>query len=354
MVARSNYRISEYTLRQNLITSISQAENAYWTAVLARENIKVAEGARDVAVKFADFTQHQLDLGALSPLDIYQSKQQVATADLALANAQFNLKQAEDALRLQIAADLDPEIRKLPIVLTENVDLPNPDAITFDPEAAVEQALANRPDLKGALQRLDVDDLSIQSAKNGLLPQLDLSGVYTTQGRGGVFFQRTGLGTSAVVNTLPGGFGDALTQMFGFGYPIYGASLTLRLPIKSHNAAMDLADAVVRKKTDALNLRNNQETVRLNVLNAVTGLNGSKEQLKLAKTLLDISNANKDAMDNKYELGTEIIPNVTRAAQDLTTAEFSVVSNQIGLRRAILTVLTQAGTLLDERGIVVQ
>ena len=354
MVARSNYRISEYNLRQSLISAVSNAENAYWSVILARENIKVAEGAKVVAQKLMDYTQQQLDLGALSPLDIFQSKQQLAQTDLQLASAQFALVQAEDALRMQIGVDLDPEIRKLPIVLTESVDLPNPDAIVYDSEGTVQQALANRPDLKGLTQRLDVDDLQITSSKNGLLPQLDLSGTYTSQGRGGIFYQRQGLGSDAVVNSIQGGFGDALSQMFGFGYPIYGASLTLRLPIKSHTAAMDVADALVRKKNDALTLRNSQETVRLNVLTAITSLNGSKEQLKLAKTLREISQSNLDAMNKKYELGTEIIPNVTRAAQDLTTAEFNVVSNQIGLRRAILQVLTQTGEVLDQRGIVIQ
>jgi outer membrane protein TolC len=301
-----------------------------------------------------DFTQHQLDLGALSPLDIFQTKQQLAQTDLQLANAQFALQQAEDAVRMQVGADLDPEVRKLPLVLTEPVEVPNVDSISYEPEPTVQEALANRPDLKGLSQRLDVDNLSITSAKNGLLPQLDLSGTYTAQGRGGVFFQRTGLGSDAVVSTLPGGFGDALSQMFGFGYPVYGASLTLRLPIKSHAAAMDLADAVVRKKSDALALRNQQENVRLNVLNAITNLNGSKEQLKLATTLREISKSNLDAMNQKYTLGVEILPNVTRAAQDLTSAEFQVVSQQIALRRAVLSLITQTGEILDQRGIVIQ
>jgi outer membrane protein TolC len=358
MVARSNYRISDYQLRNSLITNISTAENAYWQVILARENIKVAEGARKVAQALMDYTQKQLDLGALSPLDIFQTRQQLAQTELQLAQAQFNLKLAEDALRNQLAVDLDPDIRKLPLVLTEIVELPNADSVSYDYEASVEKAINNRPDLKAAGQRLDVDDLQITQAKNGLLPNLSLTGNYSTQGRGGVFTQRTNVFNdgvpSSVVNVLPGGFGDALTQMFGFGYPIYSFGLTLNLPIKSHTAAMDLADAMVRKKTDALTLRNSQETVRLNVLNAITNLEGSKEQLKLAKTVRELSQANLDAMNKKYELGTEIIPNVTRAAQDLTSAEFNLVQQQINLRRSILTLLTQTGELLDERGIVIQ
>ena len=61
-----------------------------------------------------------------------------------------------------------------------------------------------------------------------------------------------------------------------------------------------------------------------------------------------------EAMKKKYELGTELLPNVVRAAQDLISAENNVVSQQIQLRRSILTLLTATGELLDERGIVIQ
>src|ERR1051326_6315611 len=100
MVARSNFRISDYQLRSNLINTVSTAENAYWSVILARENIKVAEGARKVAQDLMDYTQRQLDLGALSPLDIFQTRQQLAQTELQLAQAQFNLRLAQFNLRL--------------------------------------------------------------------------------------------------------------------------------------------------------------------------------------------------------------------------------------------------------------
>ena len=135
---------------------------------------------------------------------------------------------------------------------------------------------------------------------------------------------------------------------------MYAVGLTLNLPIRSHSAAMDMADAIVRKKTDALTLRNTQEMVRLSILNAVSNLNGAKEQLKLANIQRDFAKKNLDAEQKKYELGTEINQNVINAQQALTAAESNVVQNQISLRRSILNLLTQTGELLDQRGIVVQ
>jgi outer membrane protein TolC len=355
--AKSRLRMSEYNLRANLLNMVNAAENAYWDVVSARENLKVAEGGQQVAEEFLKLSQKQLELGALSPLDIFNPERQLATAKLATSQAQFALMQKEDALRKQVSADLDTKIRKLPIVLTESVDLP--DSGPMDSDGAVDRALNLRPDLKSAVQNLDVDDLAIRSAKNNLLPNLQLTGSYQTQGRGGVFYQRNnvfaGDGTSSTVLTsVPGGFGDSLSQMFGFGYPVYSFGLTLALPIKSHQASADMADALINKKRDALNVRTTQQQIRLDILNAVTNLEGSKEQLKLARVARDLAQKNYEAEKKKYELGTEQNQFVLQAQNDLVSAESNVVINLINVRRNLLTVLTKTGELLDERGFVVQ
>jgi outer membrane protein len=358
MIARSNLRVSDYNLRTTLINLVNASETAYWNVIQSRENVKVQEAARDTAEKNLTYVQQQLDLGAISPLDIFGPKQQLASTELAVSQARFALSQAEDALKMQIGADLDPEVRKLPIVLTETVDLPSTANLVVDREEAVQKALNLRPDVKSVLQSLDRDDLSIQSAKNGLLPNLSLIGSYQSQGRGGPFYQRTNVFndgvTSSIVTSTPGGFGDALDQMFHFGFPVYSFGLQLALPIRSHARAADLADALVSKKTDALRLRNTQETVRLSVLNAVTQLEGSKEQLKLAIIQRDFANQNLNAENEKYKLGAELLQNVINAQRDLQTSESNVVTNQIAVRRNLLNLLTQTGELLDERGIVIQ
>jgi outer membrane protein TolC len=355
--ARSRLRLSQYILRANLLNMVNAAENAYWDVVSARENLKVAEGGQQVAEEFLKLSQKQLELGALSPLDIFNPERQLATARLATSQAQFTLTQKEDALRKQIAVDLDPQLRKLPLVLTESVDLP--DSGPMDSEAAVDKALKLRPDLKSAVQSLDVDDLAIRSAKNSLLPNLLLTGSYQTQGRGGIYYQRNNIfagdgSLSTVITSVPGGFGDALSQLFGLGYPVYSFGLTLSLPIKSHQASADMADALNNKRRDALTVRTTQQQIHLDILNAVTDLEGSKEQLKLARIARDLAQKNYEAEKKKYELGTEQNQFVLQAQNDLVSAESNVVINLINVRRSLLTVLTKTGELLDERGIVVQ
>jgi outer membrane protein TolC len=358
MTARSRLKISEFGLKVQLLGLVSAAESAYWDVVSARESLKVAEGARDVAAAFLKLSQKQLELGALSPLDIFNPEQQLATNEVGVAQARFNLVQKEDALRKQISADLDPDVRKLPLVLTDLADMPL-ESINFDTEQSVQLAMQNRPDLKQAVQALDVDDLGVQMARNGLLPNLALTGNYTVNGRGGVLLRRTNVfdpsgNASSILTSVPGGIADALSQMFGFGFSSYQMGLRLTLPIKSRAASADMADAVVRRKQDALTLRTTQQGIRLDILNGITNVESSKQSVKLAKIARDFAQKALDAENKKYELGTELSQNVLLAQNALAASESTLVTNQIALRKNLLNLWMKIGTLLDERGIVIQ
>jgi outer membrane protein TolC len=354
MQAQSTFRRAEFNLRASLLTWVNTAESTYWRVVSARENVGVQVKARDTSKANLDFVQKQLDLGAVSPLDIFNPEGQLASADLALSQARFALEQAEDALRHQIGVDLDPVLCKLPIELTEPVDI-STTSLDLDTEKEVRKALDNNPNVKAAMQALDIDDLGIQSANNLLLPQLTFTASYAGAGQGGIYTSSgsTLLGGGASL-VIPGGLTDALSQMFGLNNPTYRGSINLTLPIRNRTASMNLANSLVSKKTDALNLRNTQQATRLNVLTAISTLNGAIESLRLAKIQDDLQQKNYEAEKQKYELGTDINQNVVIALQALVVADSSVVTAQINVRTSILNLYTQTGELLDERGIIVK
>jgi len=357
MIARGRAGISQVALRAALLQLVNTAENAYWDVIQARENLRVAGSALSLAKESLKLSQKELDLGAISPLDIYNPEQQEANAQLGVSQAQYALEQSWNALRKQIGADLNPAVRNLPVVVTETAE-PPAGRLDFEAEDEVRKAEATRPEVRSALESLTVDDLGIRQAKNEILPDVELTGGYTAQGVGGIYYPGTSVldanGNSTPAPPVPGGFGDALSQMFRFGYPVYSFGLNVTLPIRTHAAVADMADALVQKKRDALTVRTIQQQVRLSVLNAVSSLNSSRESLKLAVTARDFAQKYLDAENQKYQLGVDPMQFVLQAQTQLSQAESAVVQNQVGLRRNLLNLLTQTGELLDERGIVVK
>jgi outer membrane protein TolC len=353
-IARSRLRATQYTFEDQVIQIVLAAEQQYWAVVGARENVRVAEEGLKLAETALTRAKRELELGASSPLDIFQPEQSYANSQLSLTQARYTLEQNENALRLQMGADLDPKYRDMPIVLTEPVT--PPPASAMDREKLVEDALRNRQDLRSTRQSMDVDDLNIRQANDNLRPNLALTGQYGTSGTGGPQYVRQDVfgGGSQVISVVPGGVSDALGQLFGFGLPTYGFGLTLSLPLKNRTAAANLADARVSRKLDAYRVRSAEQGVRLQVLNAITNVNNSHASVDLAKTARDLAQKRVEAEQKKYELGIDTIFFLLTAETDLTNAESQLVNQTIGYRLSQLALLRAMGTLLDERGIAVQ
>ena len=348
-IARSNLKISKENFLNTLLTLISNAENAYWDLLGARETLRVQEKSLELSAEALKRSRKELELGAISPLDIYQPEANYATAEIQVLQARYRLQQFEDALRRQMGADLDPKYRNTPIVLTESA-LPPADDKEMNREAFVTRALRARPDLRALEENISQDDLSLRQATNALRPDLSLRGSYTSTGRGGDFFNRVGNNLTVV----RGGFPDALDQVFGFNFPIYQFGLTLRLPIKDRAAAANYADATISKRQDILSRRSLQQSIRQAVLNAVSQLESSKASVKLAAVARDLAQKQLDAEQKKYDLGTSVIFFVLDAQTRLVNAEAQLVNNIIQYRRNQINLLRVAGDLLEDRGIQVE
>lgn len=354
-IAKSTQRKSEYEFRNQMLQLLTVAENTYWDLVSRRETLKVQEEALKLSDALLKRSQKELELGAIPELDLYRPQQTFAQAEFGVSRARYELTTAEDALRKQIGADLDPDVRTLPITLTETV-LPTVDPNTIEKEQTVQKAVSLRPDLMSARQSLDIDDLNIKGAANNLRPDLALTAGYQASGRGGTGYIRENVfgGGSQIVGTVPGGFGDALSQMFGLDVPRYSFGLTLRFPIRDRARTAELATYMVAKRSDVLRVRSLEQQIRLDVLNAITQVESSKASIKLATTVRDFALKQLEAEQKKYDLGTSVIYFVQQAQQDLTAAESQLVNTTITYRRNLLNLMRMTGDLLEVRGVKLQ
>jgi outer membrane protein len=352
-IARSRLRAADYAFQNQLLQLITAAESAYWDVVGARENLRVQQESLKLAEAALTRAQKELELGATSPLEIYQPQANRAGAELQVSLAQYQLAQTEDALRRQIGADLVPKFREIPIVLTATLE-PPADSAKVIPEDAVAKAMEMRPDLKNVVQSMDADDLSIKLTNDSLRPNLSLNAQYGSQGLGGIYFPETNLLNPTPVVPVPGGVGEALAGTFGFSNPTYGMGVTLQLPIKDRQTAANLADALVQKKIDAYTKRSTEENIRLQVLQAVQSLNSAKEGIRIGTIARDLARKRVEADQKRYELGATTLYFVLSSQTDFITAESNLVNQIINFRRSELNLLQRTGQLLEERGIVLE
>ncbi|MGC2288106.1 MAG: TolC family protein [Candidatus Acidiferrum sp.] len=335
LIAQNNLKQAHASFLAEVNDTILQIVGYYWNVVLARENLSVQQKSLDEAQKSYDHDKKALSLGALPPLDIYRSESQVASRRVGVIQAEYAVKQAEDQLRQGIGADLDPAIGVLDLELT---DQPEPVGVlpTIDIPTALARALANRPELDAAHQALAADDLSIRLAHNYLKPDLELSGYYSGNGVAG---NETG-----VANT---GLGTSLNQSFRFTYPAYGASLSLTLPIRNHNAEANLADSLVGRQHDQYLERDTTQSISLEVTNGVHALEAAKLGMEAAKVAVDLAKDTLHADERKYELGAEEVFFVLDAQTQLAQAELNLSQSEVNFQLAVTQLDHATGDLLE-------
>ncbi len=357
-IQRINYLVAQIRLdqareqtRQQVINILSRAENQYWTAIQQRESLKVQQNNLNLAQTTLERNRRELELGAISPLDIYQPEQQVANAQVFVTNATYSLKQAEDGVKRQIGADLDPDLRDVPLNLTESSDPPT-EPLVLDEAALVELAFQMRPELSVQRRGLDARDLQIKQATNQLRPDLSLNARYQSQGLGGNVVDRDNFGN--VISIMPGGLGDALSQLGRFDFPTYSVGLSLNLPLRNRQAAANLANQAIQKKQDLYDLRSQEQDVRLNVAQAVAGVEQAKAGVSQALEAQRFSQLRLDAEQQRYDLGVSTIFLVLQAQDALIQSQNQVVQQSIAYRRALTTLYVATGDLLNQRSVQIQ
>jgi outer membrane protein len=341
VIARRNVRASRATFEAQVSVTIQQVVGQYWNVVQARGNLEVSQKSFDAAEATYKHDKRALELGALPPLDIYRSESQVAGRRVQVIQSEYALRQAEDAFRQTVGADLDSYFRALDLDLTEPPE-PEGELRSIDAAVALQQAMGKRPELEAARQSLANDDTSIRLAHNNLLPDLRVNGNYSGNGLNNIV---TAQGVAA------GAFGDSLNQLFGFGYPSYGFGLTLNLPVKNRSGQAALGSALISRSRDLYTERQIREQITYDVSNAVHQLEEAKINIAASKESVDLARKTMAAEQRKYELGTGQIFLVLEAQTELAAAEQGLLQAEVSYRLAVAAVDYATGNLLDPYGV---
>lgn len=335
VIARRSLQQSRANFAAEVSNNILQAVNQYWAVVEARGNLEVARRSMDAAEATYKRDKRALELGALPPLDIYRSESQVASRRVQVIQSEYALKQSEDALRLTLGADQDPYFQALDLELTEKPEVEG-ELRTIDAATALQQALTKRPEFDAARAALANDQTRIRLAHNHLLPELDLTGIYASNGVGGTQFINDQRTTSSSLN-----------QLFGFNYPTYGAQLSLTLPLRNRSAKAEMGNALVSRRNDSYGERQLREVVTLDVSNAVHQLEQAKLSIAAGKESLDLAKKSLAAEQRKYELGSQTIFFVLEAQTELANAELSLLQAEVNYQLAVAAVDHATGELLE-------
>ncbi len=333
-VARNNLKSTDLEMKMQVITTIAAVLDLYWDLVSFDDDVRLKQQALDLAQKLYDDNRAQVQLGTLQQIEVTRAAAEVSARKEDLLQSQTHVAQQETVLKNALTRNgasnswLD-DVRIVPL---NQIEVPQTDDLK--PVAdLIAQALAQRPELQQSNINLGSDKIFEAGTRNSLLPALS------------AFIQLTnnGLAGTQVCGGCPpgyfsGGEGTVLAQELRRNFPNYSAGFSLNIPFRNRVAQADYIADELGIRQDELRLKRAESQVRVDVKNAVMGLQQARSRYESAVNTRVLAEQTLAAEQNRFNFGqTPDTTLVIQAQKDLVqdqTDEVQAMANYTHARNA--------------------
>jgi len=318
-VAKRNRDITDVQFKQTVVNTTANVKALYYDLLYAIDNLEAQRKSLTLAAKLVEENNIKVRVGTMAPLDVVAAESEQASREEGVIIAENALLSAEDALKQAIFPKNDPATWNLRIVPTER---PTAEPFTVDIEAATKRALEGRTDLAAARIALENAEYGVKFARIQKLPQVDLIAAYGSSGRGGTqIFRDDPNDPTRVTNTIVGGFGDALSSVFGRDLPTWTLGVQLSYPIFNRQAGAIAAKAQLQRDQSLASLTRAELQVAADVRSAGRAVETNYKRVDSTRAARVLAERRLDAEQKKFAAGLSTNFLVTQAQRDLALAE---------------------------------
>jgi len=331
-INRENLNRSELDLRQQIMTTLLQVEQAYYDLVYARESIAVQQTAFEAADRLLQENRKRVEVGAMAPLEEKSAEAQAAASRASLIAAQGGYGTSMRILKNLITDDYSP-MRDIVLDPVEKLA-----AIPTSPQVQDSwlKGLTLRPDLE--MLRLSLRQLNIQVRyqKNQLYPVVDLVGSYSQSSS-----RRTG-------------FGDAFDDVFRGAYPNYGGSLQVSIPLGNRSARNSLRARQAELEQSLLTLKKQEQLVMVEIDNAIAVVRTNFERVGATRQAREFAKDAWDAEQKKLDNGKSTSYEVLLKQRDYIQTLSNEIQALTDYNKALADLSFREGTILDRHNLLVE
>jgi outer membrane protein TolC len=331
LVAKNQLQYAEQGLRNQLITTVTAVENAYYELIYARENVKVQQEALELAQTQLDQDRQRVQVGSLAPLDVQQDEAQVAQSRANLIAAQNTLSVDQNTLK-NLLTDSYAQWHDLDIEPTATLEAVRQ---LFDVQDSWSKGMTERPDLQQAKLDLEQQGIQLKYYRNQLFPEIDLIGSYGFNGNGDQYR-------------------DAFGQMNDGSRPFYSYGGQLTLPLSNAKARNQFKAGKATEKQLLLKLKQLEQNVMVQIDNAVKQAQSAWESVDATKQARIYAEAALDAEQKKYAVGKSTTFTVLQLQNNLTSARSQEIRALADYNEALANLSAAEGSTLQRRNIDVQ
>lgn len=348
-IARTNQKISDIAFRAQVIATVTQICNLYWDLVSAYDNEQVEERSVAFATDTLNTSHKQLELQAIPEMDVLKAEGELAVRQQDLTVARTNLELQQLYMKNAITRTLDdPVLEEMAVVPTDHI-ANQIESISAPVQDMIASALKNRTELQESTLDLENRALSRKTARNALLPSLDLYGVYVGTGAAGAMNSK--YYNPAATTTLPSSYGGAVQNALNNTAPEYRVGLSLSVPLRNRIAKADQYRTELEYRQSQVYLEELKKTIRIEVRNARYALEQGASRVAAARKGRDLARKTLDIMQQEQKLGAGSNQQTLAAEHDLSLAESALVTAEAAYEKARIEVRRVTGSVLEDYGI---
>lgn len=356
-VARNNAKVTDLQVKRQVVTTVSAVLNLYWDLVSFREDVHLKGQALATAQKLLEDNQQQVQLGTLPAIEVTRAAAEVSSAKEALLISQTNVAQQETVLKNALSRNgaATTWLDEVHIVTLDKIVVPEKEEIKPVAEL-ISQAIERRPELDQSRINLESTKINLGGTRNAIRPTLQAFAELTNNGLTG---QNNALNINGIYGVadpyLVGGYGNMLGQIFRRNYPNYSAGFSLNIPFRNRVAQADYVADLLSLRQAELVYQRSQSQVRVEVKNAVIGLEQARARYETAVATRALAQQTLEAEENRFKFGESTIARVVQSQRDLATdqgAEVQAMANythqRIAFDQAVGQTLEVNGISMEE------
>ncbi|MGJ5815978.1 TolC family protein [Paludibaculum fermentans] len=353
-VQRNNLKVTDLQFKLQLIATISSVLNLYWDLVSFQQDVQAREQAVKTAQQLFDDNKRMVDVGTLAEIEVTRAESQLYAAKQDLVISRTNLLQQETVLKnaLSRSGVASADLAAVHIIALDRIAPPEA-AELADLEKLVSEAVEKRPEIQQSRLNLESNNLNLVGIKNSLKPTLQAFAELTNNGLTGDL-TALGLAAGAAGSPLVGGYGNLLGQIARRNYPNYSAGFSLNIPLRNRAAQSDYVTSLIEIRQNELNLQKSLNQVRVDVQNAMIGLEQAKARYDAARTARTLATQTLEADQKKYSLGASTSFQVVQDQRDLANAQSSEVQAMANYTHARISLEQALGRTLDVNHVSVE
>jgi len=328
-VAKNRLKYSEQGLREQIITSVTAVENAYYELIYALENMTVQQEALELAQTQLDQDNQRVQIGTLAILSVQQDESQVAQSQANLIAAQYTLVTDQNTLKNLLADTNYTQWHDTDIQPKETLTAP---IQTFNLQDSWRKGMTERPDLLQAQLNVEQQGIQLKFYRNQLYPELDLLGTYGYNGSGTEF-------------------SDAFNQFNEGDRPFYSYGAQMTIPLSNVGPRNQYKSNKATLQQVTLQLKQFEQNVLVEIDNAVKQAQSNYQSVQATKQARIYAEAALDAEQKTYAVGKATTFEVLQYQNSLTTARSAEIRALANYNEALSNLAAQEGSTLERNNI---